>query len=279
MADDSLAVTAVTEPVAPVAAPAPAADVAPASAPVESAPAVVPDATPVVEAPKVDAAAPTEPVKDAPPTVPATEVKPEEKPASLLGDAADKDAKPAAPVDPNAPAVLPTYEAFVLPEGVSVSENGLKGVTDLLGQFELDVKANPADAHRLVQDVGQKFVDMYIAQKSADAQAQADNWVNTRKAWQDEVKTDPVYGRNRHETFMRDAARVRDMFGSDRFRSMIDMTGAGDHPGMMDFVHNVAKFLDRHGLLREGKPVPAPTQKAIPQKTGPRARYTASTVQ
>lgn len=248
--------------VAPVAA-APVAAPAEVVAPVE-APAAA-EATPVVDV-KADAV---------PPEAKPTESAPVEKPASLLAEAGKETAEAAPIVDPAAPVPVPTFEAFTLPEGVTVSEDGLKGVTDLLGEFESTTKAD----HRVVQELGQKFVDMYVQQKAADAQVQADNWVNTRKAWQEEVKSDPIYGRNRHETFLRDAALVRDKFGSERFKQMIDLTGAGDHPGMMDFVHNIAKFMDKNGLLREGKPVPAPTQKAIPQKTGPRARYTATSVQ
>jgi hypothetical protein len=57
---------------------------------------------------------------------------------------------------------------------------------------------------------------------------------------------------------------------------MIEYTGAGDHPGMIEFCNNVARYLDKHGLLREGTPVPAPTNKTTASKSGPRARYAGS---
>lgn len=250
-------------PVAAAPSPAPVAE-APVVAPVaESIPAVVPAVEPVVPA--------TEPVKAeaAPVAAPAAE-----KPASMLAEAKPDlaDAPAAAPI---AEGQLPQFEPFSLPEGVALDEKGIGAFTNILGEFESGTKAE----HRLVQDMGQRMMDLFVQQKQADRTAQATLWTDTRKGWQDEIKSDPIYGRNRHETFMRDAALIRDKFGSPRFKEMLDLTGAGDHPGMMDFVHNIAKALDRHGLLREGKPVPAPTQKAIPAKSGPRSRYTASSVQ
>lgn len=251
-------------PAVAAAAPVAAASPAPVEPAIASAPVV--ESAPAAQASEVPAAA----TADAPKTE-ATPAPIAEKPASLLAEA-KPDIADAPAAEPVAEGQIPQFEPFVLPEGVALDENGIGAFTNILGEFEAGTKAE----HRLVQDMGQRMMDLFIQQKQADREAQANLWTETRKTWQGEVKSDPIYGRNRHETFMRDAALVRDKFGSDRFKEMLNLTGAGDHPGMMDFMHNVTKYLDRHGLLREGKPVPAPTQKAVPAKQGPRGRYTAS---
>jgi hypothetical protein len=248
---------------APVAAPA--VESAPAAPSVTAEPVSAPEAAPVPEAKPVEA-------KPAAPTI--------EKPApSLLGEAGKEaeaaklegDAKPvdAAPAEEKP---LPTFEAFVLPEGIQLGEKEVGEFTKDLAEFTNQAGID----QRLVQELGQKMVDRYVAEQVKAQQAQMENWNNTRKGWVDEIKADPVLGRNRLDTVLKDAAKVRDMFATDRFRDAIEYTGMGDHPGMLDFIHNVAKFLDRHGLLGEGKPVPMPPSKGSGGKQGPRARYNAS---
>ena len=274
-------------PAAPVVAPPtlPSTPATPPQAAVAPTPAAVvaetPRAAPALAAPAVSS--PEKPVeKEAgKPAEAPKELKPEEpaKPApSLLAEAGKEPEKlgekpPEKPVEVSIP-TLPTFEPYSLPEGVKLGEKEVGEFNAVLGEFETQTKVD----HRLTQELGQKLATMYVGEMQRMQKMQRENWEKTNADWVAEIKKDPVLGRNRFDTVMRDAARVRDLFATDRFKQMIDYTGAGNHPGMMDFCYNVAKFLDRHGLLREGTPVPAPSSKA-PTKGGSRSRYNGNSTQ
>lgn len=238
---------------AETAAPA-AAPTAPSASPSESAKpdgggaTVTPTTTPApVEAAKPTEAAPAKPAEATP-----------EKPASLLGTAGETtppaaEAAPAKPEVPAPAAPLPSYDAPKLPEGLTLQAKALGEFDTLLGGYEASAKAD----HTAVADLRQKLVDMYVADRQRAYEAQRQTWADTRKGWVEEIKNDRILGGNRLETVKADAAIVRDLFATPRFREMIEYTGAGDHPGMWEFVHNIARYLDKRGLLREAKPVPA----------------------
>jgi hypothetical protein len=280
MADDPVIPAVPATPAAPAAAP-PAAVASPSAAVTTQAP-VAPTTTesaaPAASSPVADGK--NKPAEAAPEAKPEPAKAPElpKPPTSMLAEAAKEPAKPegekpAEAAKPEDAPAAPAFEAFTVPEGIKLGEKEVGQFTSMLGELEVATKGD----HRLFQETGQKLLDMYIAERTRDATLQMENWIKTRQDWVKEIKDDPVLGRNRHETVLRDAARVRDMFATDRFKDMIEYTGAGDHPGMMDFVYNVARFLDKHGLLGEGRPVPAPPSRQPSGKAGPRSRYRAST--
>jgi len=231
-------------------------------------------------------AAPTAPVETAAAPQEKADAKEYKPDPSLLSEAGkegeEKPADAAAEEVPaDAPAVeLPTYDAFTLPEGLEIKDpEQMKAFTNILGEFELQGKI----PHELMQEMGQKLTDLWadVSKKmqSEAAQAQYDVWSATRAGFVEEIKADPILGRNRFETSLRDAVLVRDMFATEKTRQMMDFTGAGDHIGMMQLFCNVAKSLRKHGLLEEGTPVQSPPQKGLSPNGngGPRNRYNAST--
>lgn len=259
MADEPVIAT----PVAPAASQAAAApSAAPSSPAPEAAAAATPTSAPEPKAADTAAPAPAATPEAGTEAPKAAEAKPTEptpeKPASLLGTAGQETqpAAEAAPAKPEAQAEaapLPQYEAPKLPEGMTLQATALGEFDTLLGGFEQSAKAD----HATVSDLRQKLVDMYVADVNRQTELQRQNWINTRKNWVDEIRKDRVLGGGRFDTVRADGAVVRDMFATPRFLEMIEYTGAGDHPGMWEFVHNIARYLDKRGLLREGKPVPA----------------------
>lgn len=257
---------------APVASPASAAaPIAPAvekTAPVQPATETQPAAAPAADTTKVAE------------TAPKAETKTEEqKPAaSLLSEAGKEPPAPAdaAPAEKEAQAEaapLPKYDALTLPEGVKLDDDSVGKFDSLLGKYEQTAKADHASFTQLRQEL----VNMYVAEKQREAQFQREVWQRTRKEWRDQVSKDRTIGGNRLQTVLTDAAVVRDRFATPRFREMIELTGAGDHPGMIEFVNNVARYLDRHGLLREGKPVPA-TKAVQPPPSKKERRYSGTSM-
>lgn len=184
--------------------------------------------------------------------------KPEDKPAEKPEET--KDAKPEEkPAEKPAEAAKPEpvdYK-YTLPEHIKM-DDALKGsFHSALDEF----RANPAEG-------AQKLIDLYNDQMTKYAEhlqrEQHRVFGETRKTWSDQIKADPILGGAGHKTAMKAIARMRDQFasrhkpGTDEynadiksFDTMLRITGSGDHPALMHFIHNVAKFADepsvRHG--------------------------------
>lgn len=258
--------------------PAPTAPATEAALPsAEPAPAAVPPAAEAVAAPP-EAAAP-EPAAT-PDPAPAAEAAPVEAtpaegdPASLLGEAGKPAPEAPAPATPEAPeaapeppaAPVPVYE-FQWPEGSApVATEELKPFTDLLGES------------RVAPEAGQKLLDLHIGeqQKLIDRlQKQQDaTWRQTRQEWVDQLRNDPALGGNRFQATVQVCGQLIEQFGGSpeqkaELRQVFDLTGSGDHPALVRFLHNIGM------ALREGEPRPA----AKPVPTLPRKadrRYAGS---
>lgn len=264
----------------PAAAPAssPAPETAPAASPAPASPAVEPAPVP----PGGAEAASVVPAADVPRETPATEsAKPAEPPASVLSEAGVKPAEPAKPAE--APkveaAALPKFEAYKIPDGVTLEPAKIEALNTVLGEFAVNAKADSAAVHAL----GQRLLDVYVADqrvsKAAQDKAGQDAWKAVRDGWTEKFKTDPEIGGNRQETTVRVCGDVLNAYaravGDERaneLRSAFRITGLGDHPEMIRFVHHMARY-----MTERTKPIAAIVPKA-PQAAGSarRARYAAS---
>ncbi len=180
--------------------------------------------------------------------------KPPESPAPASSDAA-----PVATEAPP-PAPLPSYDMLALPEGVTLDKGRVGEFDGMMGRFE----QTHGVSHEAAAQFRQELVNMYVADQQRSLQLQHENWNRTRAGWVNEIKDNQTYGKTRFDQTMRDVSAVRNLFATPAFLQMIEFTGAGDHPGMIEFANNVAKFLDKHGLLREGRPL-ATTIKPVQQ--------------
>lgn len=228
-------------------APPAVSEAAPAPAAVETTPAAV-------EAPAPEAAAPVTAVE------------------SLLSETAETPAVEATEPQPEpetAPAEAPpavTFEAFALPEGVTVDDASLNTFKEVLGgEFN----------H---QEKGQRLIDMHLAEVNRRDQLAADNqvkvWNETQSEWKDRVKADPELGGNRFNTTLQTCISAVNRFGGTEaqvaeLKQALSFTGAGNHPAILRWVNNMAS------ALSESAPV---TQTAAPKPPQTRAqkRYNAS---
>jgi hypothetical protein len=157
---------------------------------------------------------------------PTQEEKPEEA-------ASDEVKKP----EPSAPIV---YEEFKIPEGVSVDKNGVEEFTKTIGEFGVP------------QEAAQKLLDMHIRNTEAiTKQSIATQWDvfnNQQAEWINQVKSDPVLGGAGHETAMNKVAQARDTVFKHNpekiqlFNDIMSVTGAGNHPIVLEFMHEVHKY-------------------------------------
>lgn len=224
-------------------------------------------------------------VVEAPPA-PSSETPPESAPqtqsSSLLGEARQDQPAPEAPapetVQPDAPQPdarpLPTYEAFTLPDGVQLDDKRLGEFNGILGEYENRVSADPAQAHAAAQELGQKMVDLYINEMrdlhERSARLQRETWDRTQQDWASKFREDPDIGRNQQQTTLARCGAMLEMYGSRvgpeqerAVRDAMTVTGAGNHPEVIRFLHWAATF-----AVEQPRPVAAP----VPIKPVPMTR-------
>lgn len=228
---------------------------------------VAAEATPAPEAPKV----PAETVLVEPKVEPSLLAQPPEAPKPEE----KKDAAPAAeaPVEPKKeegnqsvePAPLPTYEAFTVPEGITLDTAKITEFTKELGELQNLTKAE----QKVMQEFGQKMVERHISELQQTVQRLNEHyvtsWEKQKSEWKDSFEKDPEIGGNRKDTTIGAALQFIKTHGGTveqqkEFHSLMDQTGVGNHPAMI-------RMLAAANLAHsEGKPLPgtkpAPTTQS-----------------
>lgn len=282
--------TTITAPAtaAPVAASAssPAVDVTPAAsteAAASSTP-VVTDSKPadaVVEQPKTETKAEVKSdAKAETPTPAVTE--------SILGDERPKEGdKPKEEVKSETkteakvetPKVeLPTYEAFKLPENISLDKEPLDAFSKILGEIE----TGKLD-HAGMQAKGQALVDLAAKATTDSINRLNDYYVNIhetqKKDWFEASKKDPELGAGDDKAFAEIAGNLRtsiDTFAGNaeqqkEFRTLMKDTGVGNHPALLRMLNNMQKKIDSYTKETNGRTVPA--QAPAPSKVKPYQQF------
>jgi hypothetical protein len=217
-----------------------------AASPVELAPSAP------VEQPAAAPAAPAAPAATAEPAIPEPVAVVDHAATPTLLQTVGKTPEPSAATEvqaePAAPAT-PIYEAFAIPDGLTIEPEKLSGYTEILGK------------HGLPQAAGQELLDLYIAERQKDAvqtlAQQHQAFADMRKGWQKNVRTDPEIGGANYHTAMDAVATVRDRFIppsgpiKEAFDKFLVTTGAGDHPEFLRFIARIG------AAFREPAPPPA----------------------
>lgn len=172
-----------------------------------------------------------------------------------------------------APVVKPTYEAFKLPDGVTLDSARATAFTDALASFETESKAD----HGKMQAFGQQLMDTFVAEMQAQSQrstqALLDNFNATRETWRNEIKADPNFGGDKLSKTASDCGAFIEQYGGTAeevaaIRQVFRVTGAGDHPAIVRLFARAAQ-----AVAREGSPVPAITPKAPTIASRTQRRY------
>lgn len=267
---------------APAAAPAPSPSPAPAAAPAPSpvpaaspapAPSPAPEAaaaSPAPEAAKPAEALPAEPAKadatvlGAEPPKPAEAPKPAETPKPAEGEKPPEAKESKEGSQSAEPAPPPTFEAFKLPEGVTVRPEIIGEFSTILGEFEGAAKAD----HAAVQALGQRLVDFHVARVNDTVKAIQESyqkaWSDQTAAWKKEFTEDPEIGGNRQRTTVDSALNfIRNHGGSEvqqaQLRDLFNKTGIGNHPAMIRLLANAGM------AMSEGRPLAARAPAAQPK--------------
>lgn len=124
-------------------------------------------------------------------------------------------------------------EAFKMPEG-----------------FELDAelagKAKPLfDELGLNQDQAQKLVDFFAEQRMSEVEGSVAQLAETQKGWVEAIKSE--WGGD-FDANVKVAAKAVAL-GGDELREALEMTGAGNHPAVIQFFHQVGQSISEDGLV------------------------------
>lgn len=234
------------------AAPAVEAVAAPA-APAET-PVVAPEAAPVETAP----AEKTEPHP--------TEV------VSLLEEAGKKPEVEAAKPDAEKPVETPPVETPAAVEWDFKFPETIKADDAVLGRFKENLEGllKPKEGET-PSSAANRLLDMHAEAMANHDKSLRDEqvrvWNETRKNWRNEAMADPRIGGAGHQTAMGAIARVRDALVSDHnpdksatakagydkdvreFNDFLRITGAGDHPAFLKFLHRAARYTDEPSMI------------------------------
>lgn len=183
------------------------------------------------------------------------EPKADEKPAdekSAEGDKKPDGEKKEEASQSDEPAPLPSYDAWVFPEGVEADPTKVAAFNTLFGEFESTTKVEHAE----MQKLGQKLIDFNISQMRELQQAYTDKWNQDKKNWFESFQKDPEIGGNRAETTTRSVRQFVETFGGNdeqktELRNFLKTTGVGNHPALIRLIANASL------VKREGTPVPA----------------------
>lgn len=150
------------------------------------------------------------------------------------------------PEQPKAPEPI-IYEEFKFPEDVKVNQDEIEEFTKTVGEFGVP------------QEAAQKLMDMHTkAVESITKQVAANQWEvfnNTQRDWVTQVMADPILGGSGHQTAMNMAAQARDVVFDhnaekiQQFNEIMSLTGAGNHPIVIEYMYNVNKY------IRPGEPL------------------------
>lgn len=145
--------------------------------------------------------------------------------------------------------------ALTLPEGFELDEEVGKSFTEVLG----DEKLSP-------QERGQKLVELHAtAMQSAvtklaeeSAKANMDLWTKTNEEWRTKIAELPEFKGNPDAEAGKVIQALTAVGAGEDFFKALDMTGAGNHPAILQILHRLTKpFIEGGAVGGEGGAKPA----------------------
>ena len=146
--------------------------------------------------------------------------------------------------EPTAAPVVPEAYSFTALEGQTLDEKLVAEATPIFKELGLS------------QESAQKLVDMYNKQ-TGGVQAELVKQVEkVRGEWRDQVKADPVMGKDLDKTLL-EIGRAKDRLPTEiraSFNEAMDLTGAGDHPAIVRALYELAKLVNEGTHVAGGAP-------------------------
>lgn len=132
-----------------------------------------------------------------------------------------------------------TSEALKFPEeGFIVDEALRDGFLELVNNQEM----SPADR-------AQGLVDLHLKAVQQASEKSSEGFAATQLQWREQAQADPEIGGDKLDGVLATVSKAINQFGSPELREAMDLTGAGNHPAVIKFLHKMAKHFE------EGTPV------------------------
>ena len=165
---------------------------------------------------------------------------------------------PTPPTDPAAPAAEPAKptpeedaaakandtrlnpfkaEEIKLPEGTVLDEGLVKEFTDLV-----NTKGVP-------RDVAQALVGLQEKAMKAASERGSAQWSDMTTAWRKESMDHPEFGGAKFQSTMSSVAKVVNAHGTPELKAVFDLTGIGNNPHFIGFLHKLSQQLTEPGPI------------------------------
>lgn len=131
-----------------------------------------------------------------------------------------------------------TFADITVPEGFAVDETGSKDFIDTINDPALSKK-----------DLAQKLIDMYAARERTAAEQGVTEFANLQQAWQDAFKADKEIGGPKAEATLAGVGKLIETYGTAEVREAFDVTGAGNNPHIIRFLHKMAQHMNEPGPI------------------------------
>lgn len=156
---------------------------------------------------------------------------------SLVGDVPARLPDANDPAAPKPDAGITSFDGKLIkmPEGFTPDDKLMGSFSELLNDSKLSS-----------QDRGQKLIDLYAGAVKQVGEANTKAWADLNQQWIAEVKADSEIGGANFDSTRQVIAKAIDMLGPDRagaFREALNVTGAGNHPGLIRGFAHLAKLL------------------------------------
>ena len=116
--------------------------------------------------------------------------------------------------------------------------------------------------HKISGEVAKDLAAYQTTLQQEAAKATATAWAEQNKTWQEAVKTNPDWGGDKLPQTLAAAKTVMTEYGNASFSEMLNLTGAGNHPAMIEFLHKISKALPGEGKPLTGQPAVSATSLA-----------------
>ena len=171
---------------------------------------------------------------------------------SLVGGAPADPAEPQEPeATPEAPEpVALTAEDIKLPEGLTADPETINGFVEAM-----NAESTPAERAAALLELHNNV----LAESEKQMEAA---WQTTQEEWRKAVKALPEIGGDNLDRTLGDIAKVVDRYGGKEAREALDLTGAGNHPAVVQLFAKLARDLNEAPPVSGEPPAGAPKSRA-----------------
>lgn len=149
------------------------------------------------------------------------------------------------------PAPALTVDDLSLPEGFVLPE-------DTANEF-LSLVNEPPESRA---ELANKMLGLHTSLLQSAADEYAKQWETLQEEWRTEVRALPEIGGDNLDRSLGEIAKVLDKYGGKEVRDALSVTGAGNHPALVQMFHRIAKDLNEQPPVKGAPAAGQPRDRA-----------------